>query len=59
VSHPDQLTASAPVLDCYCFTLNFRHATGASLYSHNVPTTVLSNATESNLFNHRIGPYKK
>src|SRR5215475_14089299 len=36
-SHPDQLTASAPMLDGYCFTLNFGHATGASLHSHNVP----------------------
>jgi len=26
-SHPDQLIASAPVLDRYCFTLNFGHAT--------------------------------
>jgi hypothetical protein len=28
-SHPDKLTASAPVLDRYCFTLNFGHASGA------------------------------
>src|SRR5215510_7194369 len=41
-SHPDQLTASVPVLDRYCFTLNFGHATGASLHSHNVPIPALS-----------------
>ena len=28
--------ASASVLDRYCFILNFGHATGASLQSHNV-----------------------
>ena len=33
----DQLTASAPVFDGYCFNLNFGHFTGASLLSHNVP----------------------
>ena len=41
VAYPDQLTTSAPVVDRYCFTLNFGHATGASLHSHNVPQTVV------------------
>src|SRR5262245_53595189 len=27
---PDHLTGSKPVLDRYCFTFNFGHATGAS-----------------------------
>src|SRR5262245_26488704 len=42
-SHPDQLTVSAPVLDRYCSTLNFGHATSASPHSHNVPAPDLSN----------------
>src|SRR5262245_7151491 len=32
-SRPDPLTASAPVLDRYCFTLNFGHATGPSTHA--------------------------
>jgi len=31
------LTASARVLEPYCFTPNFGHVTGASLHSHYVP----------------------
>lgn len=38
----DQLTASAPVFDGYCFNLNFGHFTGASLLSHNVPEAAVS-----------------
>src|SRR5262249_28500267 len=54
-SHPDQLTASAPMLDGYCFTLNFGHATGASLHSHNVPLAdgcSAANAVEQD-YNHK------
>ena len=41
-SHPDQLTAWALVLDRYCFTLNFGHATRTSLHSHNEGTSPVS-----------------
>src|SRR5262245_25829074 len=34
---PDQLPASAPMPDRYCFTLNFGHGSGGSLHSHYVP----------------------
>src|SRR6516225_2709022 len=51
VAHPDQLTTSAPVLDRYCFTLNFGHATGASLHSHNVPTSDVSRCSKQRVKN--------
>src|SRR5262245_5028849 len=39
---PDQLPASAPMPDRYCFTLNFGHNTGGSLHSHYVPFSDVS-----------------
>jgi len=39
-------TASSPVLDRNCFTLNFEHATGASLHSHNLPIAVVSKCSK-------------
>src|SRR5262245_37281227 len=32
------IAASAPLLDRYCFTLNFGHGTDSSLHSHKVPS---------------------
>jgi hypothetical protein len=34
------------MLDRYCFILNFGHATGASLHSHNVPNAGVSISNE-------------
>ena len=34
------------MLDGYCFTLNFGHATGGSLHSHKVPISAVSRCSK-------------
>src|SRR5262249_60547597 len=48
---PDQLPASAPMPDRYCFTLNFGHDSGGSLHSHYVPTCGLMQRSKTTFAN--------
>ena len=53
-SRPDQLPASAHIVDRYRFTLNSGPATGASFHSHKVPITVVSMCSNVCVQNRRI-----